>query len=498
MTQATSEEQRLEALRAYGILDSEPEAAFDDLTRLAARICGAPMAVISLVDSERQWFKSVWGLSDRETARDVSVCSHTIAQAEPVYVIPDLLADRRFADGPLTASDSGLRFYAGALLTTTEGQRLGTLAVIDRSPRPEGLTEDQSDALATLARQVMGLLDLRRAVARLEDSQRRFRLLADTLPQMVWSTRPDGFHDYYNKRWYEFTGTPEGSTDGEGWNDMFHPEDQEHAWAVWRRSLETGEPYEIEYRLRHHSGEYRWTLGRALPIRDREGRIERWFGTCTDIHDHKRLNDQQALLSRELSHRIKNIFSVVSGLVALSARRFPDAADFARDLRERIVSLGRAHDFVRPQVTSTTPSHASLTALLTELLSPYGTGDENRIRIEGGDAAIDDQAATPIALVVHELATNAAKYGALSASEGRVRIRLERSKDALTIIWTEQGGPPVPEARSEGFGSTLSRISIENQLGGRIHHDWRAEGLEVTLGIPLAALSRVATATGPA
>jgi PAS domain S-box-containing protein len=99
------------------------------------------------------------------------------------------------------------------------------------------------------------------------------------------ATLPDGYHDFYNDRWYEYTGVPAGSTDGEAWNDMFHPEDQKRAWAVWRHSLNTGEPYHIEYRLRHRSGAYRWVLGRAQPVRDECGRIVRWFGTCTDIQD---------------------------------------------------------------------------------------------------------------------------------------------------------------------------------------------------------------------
>src|SRR4051812_50187779 len=102
--------------------------------------------------------------------------------------------------------------------------------------------------------------------------QAQFEILTNAMPQMVWSTLPDGFHDYYNARWYEFTGMPEGSTDGEGWNGMFHPEDQARAWERWRHSLATGEPYEIEYRLRRADGAYRWTLGRALPVRDRRGR----------------------------------------------------------------------------------------------------------------------------------------------------------------------------------------------------------------------------------
>jgi PAS domain S-box-containing protein len=122
---------------------------------------------------------------------------------------------------------------------------------------------------------------------KLQENEAKFRTIADAMPQMVWSTLADGYHDYYNKRWYEFTGVLDGSTDGEGWNDMFHPDDQERAWEMWRHSLETGDPYEIEYRLRHRSGQYRWTLGRALPVKDEQGKIIRWMGTCTDIHDQK-------------------------------------------------------------------------------------------------------------------------------------------------------------------------------------------------------------------
>ena len=181
----------------------------------------------------------------------------------------------------------------------------------------------------------------------LRESEAGFRTLADTMPQMVWSTLPDGFHDYYNQRWYEFTGVPEGSTDGEGWNGMFHPDDQERAWARWRHSLATGEPYEIEYRLRHHSGDYRWTLGRALPIRDAKGQILRWFGTCTDIHEPSAA-EQNEILRRELSHRIKNIFAVITGLIGLSVAPQSRSATFAEILRQRIWALGPRARFRPP------------------------------------------------------------------------------------------------------------------------------------------------------
>lgn len=115
--------------------------------------------------------------------------------------------------------------------------------------------------------------------------EQRLRRTLDSIPQMVWSTKADGSHDYYNRLWYEFTGVAEGKTDGDGWVEMFHPDDRAPAWDAWRHSLKSGEPYEIEYRLRHRTGEYRWVLGRARPERDEDGRITRWYGTCTDIHD---------------------------------------------------------------------------------------------------------------------------------------------------------------------------------------------------------------------
>jgi PAS domain S-box-containing protein len=122
----------------------------------------------------------------------------------------------------------------------------------------------------------------------LRESEAKFRVITDAMPQMVWSTLPDGFHDFYNQRWYDFTGIERGETDGERWAGVFHPDDRARAWKLWRHALASGEQYEIEYRLRHHGGDYRWVLGRAMPVRDAEGRIVRWMGTCTDIDQQKR------------------------------------------------------------------------------------------------------------------------------------------------------------------------------------------------------------------
>jgi PAS domain S-box-containing protein len=153
-----------------------------------------------------------------------------------------------------------------------------------------------------------------RALQRAAYSEAQFQAIADSIDQMIWATRPDGFHDYYNRRWYEFTGVPDGSTDGEGWNDVFHPDDQPRAWEVWRHSLETGEPYHIEYRLRRRDGQYRWVLGRAQPVRDEAGRIARWYGTCTDIHDLK--------VARDALQEEREALEILNGVAARVAAEY--------------------------------------------------------------------------------------------------------------------------------------------------------------------------------
>ena len=494
VTPVWTEAERLAALRDYDILDSEPERAFDDIVDLAARLFDAPMAVVSLVDEERQWFKAETGIGACETPIETSFCAHAIREQDRM-VIPDATKDPRFASNDLVTGEMGLRFYAGHLLKSAEGLPLGTLCVLDTKPRPEGPTELQMKALEVLANQVMTQLNLRRALKHQQRSEAEFRAIADSMPQMVWSTLPDGHHDYYNARWYEFTGVPPGSTDGEAWNDVFHPEDQKRAWARWRHSLETGDPYEIEYRLKRHDGIYCWTLGRAMPVRDEAGKIVRWFGTCTDIDDLKRLDQAKELLSQELSHRIKNIFAVVSALVALSARQHPEARPFAQSLRTRINALARAHEFVRPHSDVSRPTMGDMTlhGFLAALFTPYTDEQgEPRVRIAGDDAAFDDQAATSVALLFHELATNAAKYGSLSVEGGYVEVDTDHSREGIyQLTWRERNGPPVNgEPEKSGFGSSLATLSVEGQLAGKLTRNWNPDGLEVLVELPATALSR--------
>lgn len=338
---------------------------------------------------------------------------------------------------------------------------------------------------------VLDITEQRDVEAALRESEMRFEAITNSIDQMIWSTTPDGYHDYYNRRWYEFTGVPEGTTDGEGWNGMFHPDDQERAWSRWRHSLATGEPYHIEYRLRHRSGAYRWVIGRAQCVRDETGRIVRWYGTCTDINDLKEAEAQRELIARELSHRIRNIFAVVSSLVMLPTRAQPESRPFALSVQARIQALAAAHDYVRPHSpASATPGPQTVQGLLTRLVEPYNAADRSRIVIDGDDSEIGLQAATALALIVHELATNAVKYGALATEGGIVGVATAATEDRFVLVWRESGGPRVagPPTRS-GFGTSLSERVVQMQLNATFTREWLPTGLVVTIDMPTARLA---------
>ncbi|MEM6476185.1 MAG: PAS domain-containing protein [Pseudomonadota bacterium] len=484
-----SEAERLVVLASFDIagLQGDPELA--DIARFAARLCETPSCAVSLVEAERQLFVACAGLSATETPRSTSLCAHAMQSGE-VMQVPDASKDPRFADFAMVTGDANLRFYAGAPLISSEGAAMGALCVTDTKPRPGGLTAIQKDGLLVLAEAVKRRIEshrtANRTTAEVQAYAEQLRFTLDSVPDIAWSATPGGGEfDYFNARWEEFTGI-DSPTDVEGWRVVCHPDDFEYATEMFAEAVATASPFAVEWRMRMADGSYRWMLTRAVPSSD-DPEAARWFGTITDIDDRYRISQERELLAGELAHRIKNIFSVINGLVTLNAKDDPGAQDFAKSLNANILALSRAQDFAL-RIDGT--QGEELKDLLGVLMAPYGASGSSAVAISGDAVEFGPRAATPLALVFHELATNSAKYGALSIGSGTVAINVTRAEESVTIEWQERGGPPAEAPEDRGFGSRLIALAINHQLGGTIEQEWRDDGLRATIEIPAARLSQ--------
>ncbi len=272
-------------------------------------------------------------------------------RAGSAIAVCDIVTDPRTSAPDNLAAFAELGIKAVLCVPLVRNGRLRAILFLHDAEAREWSAGDRL-LVEAVSERTWAALEWARAEAARHATEDRLRAITDALPQIVWSTRADGFHDYYNRRWYEFTGMPDGSTDGDGWNGLFHPDDQPLAWERWRHSLATGEPYEIEYRLRHHSGEYRWTLGRALPMRDEFGTIVRWMGTCTDLQQvveaREVLARSRTELEQQVAQRTAELRQANARLRSEMQRR--EKAQAALVQSQKLEALGQltagvAHDF---------------------------------------------------------------------------------------------------------------------------------------------------------
>ena len=289
-----NEAARLEALHRYGILDTVPEQDFDDLSRLAALVCNVPVATVTFVDENRQWFKSRLGIEESETPRDVAFCAHTILRRE-VLVIPDALEDERFRFNPLVTGEKKVRFYAGAPLITPEGHILGTICVIDRVPRQ--LSSEQIEALQGLARLVVAQLELRRSVSDLSLAVRQRRQTEQEIDQlfnlsidMLCIADMDGYFKRINPAWEKTLGIPTAELLALPYADFVHPDDRAATYAEAKKIGEGIPAVSFENRYRRGDGTYIWLLWNATISHD--SRLI--FAVARDITQRKRAERRMA------------------------------------------------------------------------------------------------------------------------------------------------------------------------------------------------------------
>lgn len=307
------ESARLSALYQYHILDSEPEVAFDEMTTLAANICGTSMAYIGFLDVHRQWFKSTVGIPAREIARNLAFCNYTILETG-VLVVPDTLADQRFANNPLVIDEPRVRFYAGVPLITSEGHALGAICVVDRTPHE--LSPSQIEALQALGRLVVTQLELRRKLeetqqlehtAQLQESalrerEERFRAMADSAPVLMWMSNADQQYTFYNQTWLQFTGRSLAQ-ELTGWQQNLHPGDRQTWMRSYTSAFREQRAYTTEYRLKRADGIYRWMLETGVPRFTPDHTFAGFIGSCVDITERK-ATEQDIQLLQTVTHAI--------------------------------------------------------------------------------------------------------------------------------------------------------------------------------------------------
>lgn len=321
-----------------------------------------------------------------------------------------------------------------------------------------------------------------------EQSERFSRALIEGIPQLVWRAVGEGHWTWSSSQWAEYTGQSEAQSRGLGWLEPVHPDDRARVRQAWAEALER-EELSAEYRLLNaRSGTYRWFQTRALPVRSRADEIIEWLGTSTDIHQLRTLQGRQQLLLGELQHRVRNILAVVRSVF----NRTVDAGGAIEDITEHFV--GRLDSLARTQVvvTQNASGRVDLENLVRDELLSVGASDPQKVSLSGPEVVLNAKTAESIGLAVHELTTNALKYGALKVDGATLAIdwNIDQKGGAngrnLSFQWTESGVPVVPLAPSrKGFGRELIEEALPYQLSAETNLKFGAGGVRCTIILPL-------------
>lgn len=261
--------------------------------------------------------------------------------------------------------------------------------------------------------------------------------------------------------------------------------------------MDDGIPFTIEKRYLRPDGSEVWVSNNVSLVRDADKKPLHTVAVIQDITENKRSEEQQRMLMRELNHRVRNLFAVTHSVISLSVRTAQTTDELGKKILGRLEALAHAHELILPEKSKHLDSRnnpTNLEILLKKILAPYidpngAVGGNGRIVTRGPPIAIGPRAATNFALILHEFATNAAKYGALSTPRGRVEVTWSERKDQFILTWREKHGPTVGEPTRDGFGTVLSDLTIRGQFGGKLAYHWRPEGLGVDLSCPIERLA---------
>ncbi|ANH05071.1 sensor histidine kinase [Shinella sp. HZN7] len=481
---------RLAALDAAMPVFLGPDSDFDDIAGLAAGVFSTPISLVTILGRTDQWFLAREGTPDIRAPSDASFCARMIAEsADEPLIVADAREDERFACLPSVTGAPHLRFYAGAPIIV-EGQPIGTVCVFDVEPHARVALDllPRLRQLASLAASLIKLKDEARrrllAAEALSRDEKRHALALDAANVASWLWDLSTGMVSGNETFYRMLGVkPARPMRARRFFAAVHPADRKATIGRLRDALASGKEYDGLFRAAK-SG--RWLLGRGRVHEwDADGRPTIFLGINVDVTDGQLASERTRLLLRELNHRVKNTLAMLQSLARQTLRQTSDPVEFMDAFAGRLQSLSEAHSLLSDHEWGV----IHLKMLLQKQIMPYAIDFDSQIEIHKDEVELGPDQAVGLGLVLHELATNARKYGALSVRSGKVviaaRVVKEDEQRVLNMTWHEVGGPPVRQDGRRGFGSVLIERSLDKVLGSNVHVEYLPKGVTAVIRMPL-------------
>ncbi len=492
------EERRLATLAELAVLDTPPEPVFDAITALAAQVCEVPIALVSLVDADRQWFKANVGLPGvAETPRDVAFCHHAIRQAL-LFEVPDAQADPRFRDNPLVNGRPDIRFYAGAPIEVAEGQRVGTVCVIDRQPRQ--LSEAQRTVLNGLARIAsLALADRRSRVGTaraLADSETRYRAIVEDQSELISVADPDGTLRFVNRAYAQHFGQAPQDMVGRNLLDFVDGLDRAAVAEHLASTLRSQATRSGINRMRSAAGGARWVAWVNRPLLGAGGEVQAIQSVGRDITEQREAEEglraalaERETLLKEVYHRVKNNLQVVQSLLSLQHRALadPQARRALQDSSRRVRAMALVHEkLYQAGNLGLVPLRQYTADLLRQIDEATGASRLGvQLQAEVADFTCKPDSAIPYGLILTELVTNAMEHAFVGRTSGllQVRLALQGETHVLSVVDDGAGLPAGFDISATASMGLQLASSLAQQLGGRLEAA-SAQGARFSTALP--------------